>query len=82
VIARSARVDPSSFGSDDDLPLLLGLDSLSLLRVVAAVEREFQVTIPDSELHRMRTLRRLLKALGSDGAPRITCEPEQTGREG
>ncbi len=60
VVAQVARVAPDSFGSDDDLPAALGLDSLSLLRVVAGVEREFDVRIPDDRLHRLRTLRAIL----------------------
>ncbi|HET6204528.1 MAG TPA: acyl carrier protein [Planctomycetota bacterium] len=62
IVARVARVAPDSFGLDDDLPVVLGLDSLSSLRIAAGVEREFGVTIPDERLHALRTLRALREA--------------------
>lgn len=65
IVARVARVAPESFADDDDLPTSLGLDSLSLLRVVAGVEREFDVTLPDEELDRLRTLQAMLSFLES-----------------
>jgi acyl carrier protein len=56
IIARVARVAPDGFSADDDLRLVLGLDSLSALRIAAAVERDFGLTIPDAELQDVRSL--------------------------
>lgn len=64
IIARVADAAPNAFGPDDDLRATLGLDSLSALRIAAAVEREFAVTIPDEKLHEVTTLRDLLQASG------------------
>ncbi len=64
VVARVAHVEPDSFGVDDDLRVRLGLDSLSVLRIAAGVEREFGVTVPDAKLHEMRTLREMEGIVG------------------
>jgi acyl carrier protein len=63
IIARVAKVAPDAFGRDDDLRIALGLDSLSALRVTA-------VSIPDSQLHELRTLRAMRDFLdGYGGTP-------------
>jgi acyl carrier protein len=66
IIARVARTAPDAFGKDDDLRVVLGLDSLSALRVAAAIEREFGVTIPDDELHEVRSLGAMLAYVPCD----------------
>ena len=42
---------------------LLGLDSLAALRVLAAVEKRFDVRLPDERLGEFRTLRHVLDFL-------------------
>jgi acyl carrier protein len=59
IIARIAKVDPGNIGVDDDLAVTLGIDSLSALRIAAAVETEFEITIPDDRLHEIRSLGQL-----------------------
>jgi len=59
IIARIAKVDPGTIGVDDDLAVTLGIDSLSALRIAAAVETEFAITIPDERLHEIRSLGQL-----------------------
>ena len=61
IIADVTLKPAYSFGLDDDLPKLLSLDSLSLLRVVADVEETFGVRIADEEFSRLRTLRALMR---------------------
>lgn len=63
IVARVAKVDSKSIGLDDSLKASAGLDSLSSLRVAAAVEREFGVKIPDEKLHDLPTLRAILEYL-------------------
>ncbi|MBI4521735.1 MAG: acyl carrier protein [Gemmatimonadetes bacterium] len=60
IVAHVAHVPPDSFALDDELAIELGLDSLSVLRVVAGVEREFGMTIEDERLHDLQTLRAIL----------------------
>jgi acyl carrier protein len=61
IIAEVTLKPADSFGLDDDLPRLLGLDSLSLLRIVADVEAAFGVRIADEEFSQLRSLRALLR---------------------
>lgn len=67
IIADVTLKPADSFGLDDDLPRLLSLDSLSLLRIVADIESAFDVRIDDSEFSRLRTLRALLRSAGDVG---------------
>ena len=77
IIASIAHVDPDSFGPDDDLAITLGLDSLSCLRVVAAIEREFEVTVPDEELDRFPTLREMVSFVAGQNRT-IAAAPSPT----
>jgi acyl carrier protein len=55
--------DLGGTGLDEDLVRELGLDSLAALRMLAAVEKRFEVRFPDDRLTEFRTLRRLLEVL-------------------
>ncbi len=65
VIAANTRCDPSCIGLNDDFEEVLGLDSLDRLDVLAAVEDELGVQIPDDQFSEIRNLDDLLKALGA-----------------
>ena len=65
VIARVAKVEPDAIGLDDDVRLELGLDSLTILRMAAGIEREFDLTIPDAELVKLTSLRAVLAVVES-----------------
>jgi acyl carrier protein len=41
--------DPASFGDDEDL-LEAGLDSMGIMRLIMFAEKEFGVTLPDTEI--------------------------------
>ena len=71
IVAEVAHVPPDSFTLDDDLAIELGLDSLSLLRIVAGVERELRMTVEDDRLHELLTLRAMLAYLekAADAGP-------------
>ena len=69
IVAAAARVEPDTIGPDDDLMAGTGLDSLSLLRVVAAIEKEFGVVIPDAALHELRTLNDIVETVRCCGGP-------------
>lgn len=60
IVARVALVPADSFSLDDEFAAA-GLDSLSVLRIVAEVEEEFGFVIPDEEFGRLRTMRKLLR---------------------
>jgi len=51
------------FGVDDDLMEELAIDSLAALRVLAMVEKRFDVRLPDDRLAEFHSLSRLLEAI-------------------
>ena len=65
VIAANTGCDPERIGLNDDFEEVLGLDSLDRLDVLAAVEDELGVRIPDDRFAEIRNLDGLLKALGA-----------------
>ena len=63
VVGDVTKRDASKLGPDDDLVLVLGLDSMEGLRVMALIEKRFGMRFDDAELHDLRTLRRLADAV-------------------
>jgi len=57
VLSEASRQDLAHTGLDFDLVQELGLDSLAALRLLAAVEKRFDVRFPDERLAEFRTLR-------------------------
>ena len=55
--------DVSNLDPDTDLVQEWGLDSLARLRLLAGVEKHFNVRLPDAQLASLRTLRQLMLAL-------------------
>jgi acyl carrier protein len=56
LIAKTTGRDATNVGPETDLIDELGLDSLDGLRVLAAVEKRFQVRFLDHQLHSYRRL--------------------------
>lgn len=67
LIARVAQKDVSALRPHDDLLETLGLDSLTGLRILAAIEKQHAVRFPDASLSRLRTLAHLRRALKQAG---------------
>ncbi len=65
IVAAKAQCDPERIGRHDDFEEDLGMDSLDRLDVLAAVEDELGVQIPDDQFSEIRNLDDLLKALGA-----------------
>ena len=63
LIGKTTKRDASEIDGDADLVRELDLDSLGGLRVLAAVEKRFDLRIPDAELSRIRTIEQLLEAV-------------------
>jgi acyl carrier protein len=59
VLGEVSRKDLSQVGLDENLVRVLGLDSLAALRLLAAVEKRFNIRFPDDRLSEFRTLRQL-----------------------
>ena len=62
-IAAQAGCDPEQIGLHDDFEEDLGLDSLDRLDVLAAVEDDLGMQIPDDLFSQIRCLDDVLKAL-------------------
>ena len=56
IITAIARQELDNVGRDDDLVEALGVDSLQGLQMLAAVEKQFDIRLPDDQLIRMRTV--------------------------
>ena len=61
LLGELCRHDLTTLDLDADLVIELGLDSLGGLRLLAAVEKRFEVRFPDPRLGEFRTLRQLLE---------------------
>ena len=68
LIADVSRHDVSALGRDDDLVEHLGVDSLLGLQILAAVEKRFDIRLPDDELIHLRTIGRIADAVARQGA--------------
>ena len=63
--------DPGTFSDDDDL-LQAGLDSMGIMRLVMFAEKEFGVTLPDTEIEpanvqSLNALERWIRIAGQAG---------------
>jgi acyl carrier protein len=64
LISDVARVDASAIDRDEDLVERLGVDSLQGLQMLAAVEKRFDVRLPDEDLGRLHTIARIADVVG------------------
>ena len=72
------------FHPDDDLTLDLGLDSLVFVQILALLEKEYGVLIPEREIPELRTLGDILRKLPEsrrETAPEETATLEERGAE-
>jgi acyl carrier protein len=71
LIEKVTRRSAAGIAREADLVYELGLDSLAGLRVLAAVEKRFDLRIPDEELSSIRTIDQLLETVDrcGGGAP-------------
>jgi len=67
LIEKVTRRSAANIERDADLVYELGLDSLAGLRVLAALEKRFQLRIPDDELSSVRTIGQLLETVDRCG---------------
>jgi len=72
-LAQLAHCSVAEINCADELVGRLGLDSLDLLRVLASIELEYDVTLPEESLDKIRTVGQLEEAIGERSA---TCESD------
>jgi acyl carrier protein len=63
VVGRASRSEVTDISLEEDLVAVLGLDSLAGLRVLAAVEKHFEVRFPDDRLTEFRTLSQIYEVI-------------------
>ena len=56
IIATVLQLDIAEITDDADLVADLGADSLEIFQIVAGVEKEFDIVIPDATLSKDRTV--------------------------
>jgi acyl carrier protein len=68
LLSRVAERDLSGIGNEEDLKNALDLDSLTALRMLAAVEKHCEVRFPDDRLDQYRTLKDILEFMQQERA--------------
>lgn len=63
IIAKSAKRDEAAISAETTFEQL-GLDSLDALGVISALEDEFNVSIPNEEVARIRNVGHAIESLG------------------
>lgn len=66
LLAELSQKDVDKVSMDEDLLIALDLDSLAALRMLAAVEKRFNVRFPDDQLSDLRTLGHLVEAIDAN----------------
>jgi len=63
LIANELSVAKDKIGLDTDIHDDLGADSLDAVELIMSIEDNFNVSVPENEANRLRTVRDLLKFL-------------------
>lgn len=72
IVSRVAKVPESKLGLDTDLRIDLNVDSLQGLQIVASIEKQFGLTVPDAELDLYTSVRSIVDTLKRLQAARIS----------
>jgi acyl carrier protein len=57
LIAFALRIDPAELSDDDGMDTLSQWDSLKVAQIASMIEIEYDVTLDDSDLERLTTVR-------------------------
>jgi acyl carrier protein len=57
IISTKTKVKKEEITLDSDFELDLKLDSLDIVEIVMAIEEEFDITIPDEDVQKLRTVK-------------------------
>ena len=61
IIAETLRVDENSIKLDSSLTTELDAESLDIVEIIASIEEEFDIEIPDEEAERKVTVGQVIK---------------------
>lgn len=67
IIRKVAKLDETP-AVEADLMMEVGIDSLMALRILAAIEKTYNVQIPDAELQKLTTVRKIADFLHAQGS--------------
>ena len=73
-IAKLLRVDVERLEIDASLTADLKVDSLDFIALIVGLERQFDVSFPDAEAARIRTVSELLRTLYTQMASAVVAE--------
>lgn len=68
-IAAELKIDPADVADDVVLKQLPGADSVRLMRIVARVERDYEVEFEDDDIFAIRTFDQLVALILREAAP-------------
>ncbi len=57
IISTKTKVKKEEITLDSDFELDLNLDSLDIVEIIMAIEEEFNITIPDDDVQKLKTVR-------------------------
>ena len=57
IISTKTKVKKEEITLDSDFEVDLKLDSLDIVEIVMAIEEEFDITIPDDDVQKLRTVK-------------------------
>lgn len=63
IVSRITKVPAARLLPDTDLKASLNVDSLQGLQIVAALEKEFDITLPDEELDSYTSIRLIVETV-------------------
>jgi len=63
IISRVTKVPPAHILPDTDLRLDLNVDSLQGLQIVPALEKHFELTVPDDELDNYGSVQQIVSTI-------------------
>ncbi len=63
IIAKVTKEKTDNVTNNDDLRNTLGFDSLTALRILAKVEKEFGLRFPNKELSNLKSIQDLINAI-------------------
>ena len=61
IIVKHLKVDPASITENTNLREDLGADSLDLVEIVMEMEEQFGISIPDSDIKKIKTIGEAIK---------------------
>lgn len=56
IVKEYVEIDESKITTDTNLIMDLGIDSFTLSEIACAIEDEFEIEVPETEMHRLKSV--------------------------